>query len=349
MSSLIAEPSVRKDPRPQGVSLLDVFRLTDQFHGSALLHFAVEHKLFDFLSQPRTATDVALKFKWDLRKTAIMLDAVAALGLISKCDGSYSNSRVAEQALVSSSSSYVGAVIDHQRMQWQLWNNIGDVLASKSALALQQDVRLNADEAANTAFNGAMVQLSRYMVGALVARPEFKGNKFVLDLAGGHGSYLNALARSNKELTGEIWDLAETEAAAQTVIAENGTADQIMFRVKDITQPDSYAGCTADIVMLNDCLHYFNDFMVEQLIAWGAWMLRPGGALMVLTMQLDDDRVSPASGADFSFHMMLNVANGGLQPTSTIRKHMEKQGLDVEVVDLHRYRLLVGHQAEIAS
>jgi ubiquinone/menaquinone biosynthesis C-methylase UbiE len=322
--------------------VVDIFRIGDQFHSSALLHFAVAERIFDALTEPRSCGAIAGTKGWNERKTGIVLNALAAIGLIQKSGELFRNSRAADQVLVTTSAEYIGGVIDHQRLQWALWSRISEIVAEDGPLPFQQEHRLAQDDDANRAFNAAMIRLSRLFSGAIAALPDFRGRKTVLDLAGGHGSYMAAIAAAHPEMTGEIWDLATTEAAARAVIKARGIMDRVVFRVRDISDQRSYAGVSADVVMLNDCLHYFAPATVARIVGWAAGALLPGGALVILSMKLDDDGITPAFASDFSLHMMVNAGNGGLHSTGFLIDAMRAQGLSIETKDLLRYNLLVG-------
>ena len=105
------------DSKQLGVS--DLFRMVDQFHNSALLHFAHSAGLFELTMQSCNADELAARLGWVPRKALIFLNSLVAIGLLSKDDrGRYHNAMVADQCLVKSGSGYMGGVIEHQRRQW---------------------------------------------------------------------------------------------------------------------------------------------------------------------------------------------------------------------------------------
>jgi SAM-dependent methyltransferase len=347
MTSSPAAAAQQPASNPGGLSLADIIRLNDLFHDSALLHLAVGTALFDRLTEPKSAADIAAEMHWVERKSRILLDALSAIGLLTKEDNHYVNTQSTTHFLATSGDFYLGAIIDHQRLQWQLWSRMDDVLASENPVEAQQELRLRKDRTANTAFNRAMVQLSRDNVADVLALSDFAGAKRVLDLCGGHGTYLAALARNHPQLTGEVWDLENTRELAEQTFADYEVADRLSFRVQDVLEPDAFAGQRADACMLNDCLHYFDRSETTSLIGNAASVLQPGGLLVVLTMTLEDDGVTPAPAAGFSLHMMLNTNHGELHPTSWIRRVMQDASLEVESLplgSLGRYTVLAGRK-----
>jgi SAM-dependent methyltransferase len=329
------------------LSLSDIIRLNDHFHDSALLHMAIETELFDRLITPSSAQEVAAEMGWVERKTRIVLDALAAMGVLHKDGTHYRNTQSSVTFLTTTSDAYVGAIIDHQRLQWELWRRMGDVLESDAPVEAQQELRLKKDPAANDAFQRAMVQLSRDNVADVLAIPDFARTGRVLDLCGGHGTYLARLAEKHPNLTGEVWDLETARERALQTFARHGVADRLTFKVVDVLTADAFAGEMADACMLNDCLHYFDEGDVRTLIGRAAALLESDGLLVVLTMTLASDGIAPPSAAGFSLHMMLNTNHGVLHPTAWIEDVMRKSGLDVEsrpLGSLGRYTLVIGRK-----
>ena len=336
-------PAAPEPSAPLGLG--DIIRLNDQFHDAALLHLAVAARLFDLAGEPVTAGDVAAARGWVERKTRILLDALAAAGLLTKDGDHYRNAPVADRHLTSAGEAYVGAIVDHQRLQWELWGRMDDVLAAEQPVPAQQELRLRRDRDANEAFQAAMVQLSRDNLADVLAVPDFATAGRVLDLCGGHGTYLASLADRHPGLTGEVWDLEPARAMAERTFREHGTGDRLRFRARDVRDPGAFAGETADACMLNDCLHYFDAGEARALIERAAGVLTPGGMVLVLTMTLDDERTTPAAAAGFSLHMMLNTSKGELHPTPAIVRAMAGAGLAVtrhSLGSLGRYSLLAG-------
>ena len=116
------------------------------------------------------------------------------------------------------------------------------------------------------------------------------------------------------------------ERLALETFREFGCSERCSFRAKDITLSFSFAGAHANVVMLNDCLHYFEPETVRDLLSHAVDVLAPEGMLLVATQLLGPDGISPAAAAGFSMHMMLNTAHGGLHATSWIAGAHRRQG-----------------------
>ena len=168
----------------------EIIEMNDRFHDSALLHFAVKSELFEQLIAPMTVNQLSQQRGWLLRKTRLLLDALVALGLLQKEDNDYCSVPAAAELLRSGSPNSLVPVIEHQRLQWESWSNIEEILTCTGAHNTQQNVRLAHDKGASQTYNTAMRNLSigniRAFLDMNIAQPE----DYILDLAGGHGFYL---------------------------------------------------------------------------------------------------------------------------------------------------------------
>lgn len=324
----------------------DIFRIADQFHTSALLHFAHSCGLFEFTTEPRDVSELVSRMGWIPRRARVFLNALVAIGLLTKdARDRYCNSSVTNQSLVKSRPGYMGGVVEHQRRQWDTWTRIGDALSTRGVMPWHQERRLQSDAAANEAFHDAMRNLARANLPTFLSLPIPRGKKHVIDMAGSHGMYLAAMAKAEPGLTGEVWDLPGAEQLATETFREFKCSERCSFIVKDITQPENFVGVRADLVMLNDCMHYFEPDTVRDILARAVDVLTKEGMLLLATQFLDQDGVSPPGAAGFSMHMMLNTAHGGLHATPWIAGLMSDLGLSVRQEPLDptgRYVILLG-------
>lgn len=312
----------------------DIIEINDRFHDSALLHFAASIDLFDRLTRPQSAAELAGSFGWIERKARVMLDALTALGLLVKEHDRYRNAQAAEALLRRDAPGSLLPVIEHQRLQWDLWSRIGEVLAAEGSIPAQQELRLKKDAIANATYNQAMRNLSVGNINAFLELDVIKGPKHVLDLAGGHGEYATRLAQRNPGLTAEIWDLPTAAGLAEETVAAHGVAGRVVFKARDIGELASYEGATADAVLLNNCLHYFDAPKAEAIVARVTEIVPRGGQVVITAVTLQQDRTAPTAAACFSFHMVMNAGPAELHATSWLLDVLRRQDLAVETHEL---------------
>jgi len=325
--------------------VVDLVKLSDQYRQSAILHFAVSQHLFDHTTDAVSALVISQKLGWVGNKAKIFLNGLVALGLLRKTGEFYTNAPLTQRFLVSTSSEFIGPIIDHQRLQWQNWPRLGEILQSTGSMDFQQENRFKHDIAARDAFNDAMVRFSQPMVDVLKELPIFDGAKKVIDLAGGHGTYIAEVATRHPQVQGEIWDLAATRQSAEKTTEKYQLTGRLTFKERNLLDLASYQSESADVIMVNDCLHYFTRAETTTLIRNASGLVSEGGALLVLSMSLDEDEIHPALSADFSLHMMVNTVHGELHPTAWIAQQIEDQGFEVVQEPIGRYSLLIGRRA----
>lgn len=306
-----------------------IIEINDRFHDSALLHFAVKVGLFDALGSPETALSVAQRFGWRPEKARITLDALVALDLLSKDGARYRTTREATDLLSSGSDRSLAPVIEHQRLQWDVWAHIDEILVSDKPHRAQQNVRLAKDGAANATYNAAMRNLSIGNIRAFLKMGIARDGDRVLDLAGGHGFYLVEILRRFPAAHGEVWELPQAAAFARQALDEPDIANRAAVREADISIT-TVPPASADLILLNNCLHYFGPETAGRIVRDCAEALRPGGRVVITAVHLDDCGTAPEPAAKFAFHMLMNATEGGLHRTRALRGYLEAAGIEPE-------------------
>lgn len=309
------------------MELSDIFKLTDAFHESALLHFAVHNGIFDMLEKPALSNDIAEKKEWNKEKTRILLNSLVTLNLIQKKSDKFKNTTSTAKYLTERSPDKVTSVINHQRLQWEMWGNIENTLSKKGSKKYFQENRFKKDEVANSTFNLAMKQLSNDQTDELYNLGLIKNGDFIIDICGGHGTYLIKLAKKLNKIRGEVWDLPASKEFALKNIASEGVSNRISFSEKNIFKISGGLKAKANVVLLNDCLHYFPKDKIKSLFEIIKTVILEGGHLLILTPTLYKNEIEPKAAALFSVNMMLNTEFGELHSTEWISKELKNIGL----------------------
>ncbi len=307
----------------------DIFDLADSFQYSAHLFTSYAEGLFEICARPVTSQYVSQTKGWIDWKTEILLNGLVALGLLRKEGEMFVNSAAARVALERSSSEFIGDLVEHNRLQWDLWKNITKVLKDPGVFHLQQDENHVAEPYALATFQRAMQQLAHDLTPEVLDSAAWKNKSYVLDLAGGHGLYLIKLAEIYPNLKGEIWDLPEARGVAEEIIERHGVDARIKFKVKDISDGNSYKDVQCDGVMFNHCLHHFSQEQVRSILGYVDRCMKADAYISVVEATLEDDCASPASNALFSSYMMVNRKNGRLHPTNWIANELSRLGYKV--------------------
>jgi len=284
------------------------------FWSSRVIISANNLGIFDQLTEPKTAPEVAGAITTDPRATEVLLDALTALRLVKKQGGRYSNAPLSAKFLVSGTPHYQGDILRHADNLWQSWSQLDKVVKSgRPASAVAFDHR---------AFIMGMHNIASLIAPAVVKTINVHGVEHALDLGGGPGTYAMEMRRQGATQVTHF-DLPDTTVIARTMVKQ-ADLDGISFRSGDILQDGLGEGY--DLILLSQLIHAFS---MDQTLtafqkAYGA--LQPGGRIVVQEFPLNPSRTSPTQGALFSVNMLVNTPGGRCYAPQEIRSLLRQAG-----------------------
>lgn len=253
--------------------------------------------IFELLTSPRTAGDIAGSLKTDPRATGILLDAIASLGLLRKTRDAYRNTPLAKRFLLRSSSLYQGDMLRHADSLWKSWSGLDGVVRNGRPVP-----REGRD---HDAFIRAMQNNSVLTAPGVVASLDLRGVRTALDLGGGPGTYGIEFARRGIEVT--LFDLPDTMAIAREIVGASGVKG-VRFLHGDFHTDD--IGTGYDLVLVSQILHSLSPEESIELLRKVRTALNPGGKAVIHEFALAENRAAPPSGALFSINMLVNTEGG---------------------------------------
>ena len=289
----------------------DLMQIARGFMESRVLLTAVELDLFTAVGAGATADEVARACGAHPRGATVLLDALAAMGLVTKQGGRYANTPTGARFLGAASPDSGRAALLHSAHLWRRWG----------------------DEDWTTAFIAAMHKYAAGRAPHVVAAVGTAGVSRMLDVGGGSGAYSIAFARAAPGLRAEIFDLASVVPIARGHIAQAGLADRVTTRVGDLTCDDLGSG--HDLVLLSAICHMLGPDGNRDLLRRAARALAPGGRLVIQDHILRADRTAPRAGALFAINMLVGTEQGSTYTEEEYSAWMIEAGLgDVQHVTL---------------
>jgi SAM-dependent methyltransferase len=152
-------------------------------------------------------------------------------------------------------------------------------------------------------FSAAMGNLSGLAASELVRVYDFSALRTVADVGGAHGVLLTAVLRANPAARGILFDLPHVIATADDAIADAGLSPRCQLVSGDFfdTVPDG-----ADIHLLKQIIHDWNDERATRLLQNCHRALVPGGRLLLVEMVIPpDNQPSPAQAMDLNMLVLL--------------------------------------------
>ncbi|MHC4606566.1 MAG: methyltransferase [Planctomycetota bacterium] len=298
--------------------------MADGYRASRILLTAHELGIFAALglgSHP--SAKIAAQLRTDPRATDRLMNALAALHILVKKDGAFSNGSEARAFLLPGSPGHLGG-LDHTARLWKAWGTMTE--------AVRAGTRVQDTSAARDAesFIGAMQWRAKPLAERFAKRIDLTGVKKILDVGGGSGVFAIVLACERDDLRATVLDLPDVVPIAERYIKQAGLSGRVDTLVGDLTKDAFPPG--NDLIILSAILHMLPPDANRDLLVRAAAALNPGGRVAVREFLLEEDRTAPPRAALFALNMLVNTEAGDAYTAGEITAWMQAAGLgEVEV------------------
>ena len=283
-----------------------LFQLAGSYWQCFTFHTAVKLDVFTMLDGGQlSAREAAQKLDADQRSTTMLLNALTAMGLLTKDGEKYANTEVATTFLSQKSPQYLGHIVQHQRHLVSSWAQLPDAIVNGKPIRL---VATDDDEERRESFLKGMHNVAMAIAPQIADEIDLSGRLHLLDLGGGPGTYAIQFCLKNPQLKATIFDLPTTEPIAEKNVAQFGLSDRIDFVGGNYLE-DAITG-RYDVAWLSQILHSEGPDACRKLVKSAASALEPGGLIMVQEFFLDNTMDGPLFPAVFSLNMLVNTDRG---------------------------------------
>ncbi|NOY69885.1 MAG: SAM-dependent methyltransferase [Deltaproteobacteria bacterium] len=286
------------------------------------LHSGVVTGIFTAMAgKPATADEISRRINTDARATAMLLNALAAMGLTSKKGKIYKNAGLSADFLVKDSPRYVGHMIMHHHFLVQSWSRLHESVKTGEPVRKQPQYE---DETQRKSFLLGMFNLASEIAPRLASELDLKGKKHLLDLGGGPGTYAIYFCMANPGLSATIYDLEGTRPYAMRTIEKFNMTGRIGFVAGNYLE-DGING-PYDTAWLSHILHGEGPDACVKILKKVAGALDPGGVIFIHDFILDDSGDAPLFPALFSLNMLLGTPDGQAYTETQIKEMLHKAG-----------------------
>jgi acetylserotonin N-methyltransferase len=267
---------------------------------------------------PAAATELASRLEFDQRATSVLLRLLASLDLLVPREQRYHLTDHARVYLVKSSPFYWGHMMRVGINEWQQSTLTAALKKKDSANATgpegtplpsgtgrSVDGWAQGDIVSDRAEGIAAAMHSHSLLPAIsTARNcDFTGVRRILDVGGGSGCFMIAIAQAHPEIGCTVLELPSMCAVAQRYIDEGGVSGRVDTRAVDMFRQPWPAGY--DAVFFSNIWHDWNVRTCRWLAERTFEVLPRGGRIMLHEMLVDDAGNGPATPAGFSMLMLL--------------------------------------------
>ena len=261
---------------------------------SKLLVTAIQLKVFDQLSEPKTAEQVADAIRSNPKNTMLLLNGLVACELLDKKNGLYCNRTVAQTFLVEGSPANLGDGFVHQAtMSEKMLANLEEMVLNGSPGSTGNEASDSEAEWARNAVWMASHERSgvaQQMAGLVAGLPEFSSFRKMLDLGGGPGIFGIAMVDRHPDMQGVVFDRRAVVAVAERFIREYGLENRMTVLAGDYNADP--IGDGYDLIWASSTLNFAQRNLGEVMRKIHA-ALSPGGVFINLSEGLTDESTQP--------------------------------------------------------
>jgi len=269
------------------VSFGDLYRMIVAPVRSKLLLTGIELKVFNQLSEPKSADAVAQAIGTHPINTRVFLDSLTAIDLLQKKNGLYRNSPITQAFLVEDSPTYLGAALQLLHSQTSL-ENLSKLI--KEGPPPTPEITFSEEMFAQEYASIERAGDAQIMVDIVSELPEFPSFRKMLDLGGGPGLIGMAVVAAHPSMKGVIFDLPPMVKVAETFIKEYGMEDRMKVLGGDGYRDSIGEGY--DLVLACSSLQAYKD-KLDSIVKKVYDALNPSGVFISYFTGLTHERTKP--------------------------------------------------------
>ncbi len=299
-----------------------ILKLARQFMESRILLTAAELDLFTRLAEkPSSAEELVEELDADLRGLTILLDVLAAMGLLAKQQDTYETTPEAAPFLSEKNPRSVLPMILHATHLWDRWSGLTAIVKGRAPSGPASETR-DADEL--TAFIGAMHTVGMPMAKKIAAAVQPGPARNLLDVGGASGTYTIAFLEAAPEMKATLFDLPAVIRMASKRLAEANMSGRVRLVAGNFYTDELPGG--HDLALLSAIIHQNSPEENVELFGKVFRALVPGGRIVIRDHVMEPGRIAPRDGAIFAVNMLVNTEGGSTYTYEEIRTWLEAAG-----------------------
>jgi demethylspheroidene O-methyltransferase len=335
LNRLVASPRFQswasRFPLTRGRTRADgqvIFDLVQGFVQSQALMALVELQIFERLrGGPMTAESIGLDTGIDTDRMHILLQSGAAMRLLKRRrDGRFA---LARQGAAILGVPGLQAMIRHHRAFYRDLEDPVALLRGPAETELSQfwpyvfGARGEVAEDVARTYSDLMTQSQGLVAQDTLRQVSLKGVTRLMDVGGGTGAFLTAVAQAAPSLDLTLFDLEQVVAGAPDALAQAGIADRVTIEAGSFRDDPLPTG--ADAISLIRVLYDHSDETIAALLSKVYDTLPPGGRLIISEPMGGGSKPDQSGDVYFAFYTMA-MQTGRARSAEDIATFCERAG-----------------------
>lgn len=259
-----------------------------------MLKTAIELNVFDHLTESNTAEQIAEALSTHPKNTEHFLNSLTALGCLSKENGRFKNTQLAQKFLINGEDMSIGgSLLFISNWTIPLLNGgLKDLVQNGPSSSEGLEDEEIWETGARATLNYSRCARAQLIAAQIASLPEFASFSRILDLGAGPGIMGIAVTAAHPSLRCFLFDRPTVCRVAEEVIAEYGLQDRVRTLHGDYMNDP--IGENYDFIMANFTLNFYRE-RLDEIMDKVYRALHPNGIFMVTSDGLTDEKTQPAA------------------------------------------------------
>ncbi len=289
-----------------GVLPDDLNQMLRAYQESRTMLTALELDSFTAVGGGATAAEVAGKTSCDPRATEMLLNALAAMGMLTKREGVFRNTPAAARYFAEGSRDNARPGLLHLANIWHRWSTLTDCVRAGTAVSQREMAERGEDW--TRSFIAAMHRNAAERAPLVVAAVGTEGVERLLDVGGGSAAYSLAFAQASEKLHSTVLDLPTVLPIAQGHIQAAGLPARVHTRAGDLRRDD--LGTDFNLILVSAICHMLSAAENQDLLRRAFRALAPQGRVVIQDFILEPDKTAPRHATLFALNMLVGTEAG---------------------------------------
>jgi len=321
---------------------LQLRQIINGFQVSRIILTAYEIDVFTGINTGGSSSDfVAKQIKTDARATDRLMNALCAIGLLEKRNGTFYNTAFSEKYLSRKSPHYLQGLM-HSVSMWDTWGTMTEMI--RTGKSQRNKIKSRTSEKWSEAFIGAMHERASLQATNLLDKLDLKNRHCFLDIGGGSGVYSMDFVKRNVKNKATVFDLPDIIPITKQYIKKEGLSKRFSFISGDYNN-DAF-GESYDLAFLSAIIHINSVAQNSKLIKKCFNALNSGGIIVIQDHVMEEDRTAPFAGALFAMNMLVATECGDTYTESEIKKWLKDAGFTkIKRIETFNNAMIIGEKA----
>jgi 3-hydroxy-5-methyl-1-naphthoate 3-O-methyltransferase len=270
-----------------------------------------------------TVKEVSRRLKTDSGSMERLMNALVALGLLSKQNRRYRLAREAASYLTPDGSESLCDSITLYDTFWEVWGELDRMIRRGRPIMTMMDL-IKKDRRILKNFIHGMRDRAAQAAHMISPHLDFKRARTVLDLGAGPGVYALEWVKTYPRISATVFDIPSVVPITRQYVRSYGLADRVKVKSGDFKRDPIGQGY--DLILLANILQMYGPADCQRLLRKVYRALKPGGQAVIHGFMTDATGTRPREAAIFALTIGLVTPSGNAHSVPLTARWLKTAG-----------------------